>query len=843
LELDHSSVSIEGEDVMDDAIDEGSLTEISQFEHQEQQLNHHGNQKRKRSKSIENASSISRNHDSSLSRHAFSRLKPTVTSKVLAPIVEKGKVNWVPGASAYSNASEPLESLLDASKPRGKQKAGGNGLPKTSCIATMTTTVVRKLDDSTDDSDASAKVIDAEGFDIEAASEKPLLVTMKTSSSSSSSSTTRMLASGNQQVNTCYLPLFLPNPRSQAWTNITKNIRTEDEPVLRYVPYFGDDDITGVDVSAYDQVPGELEQELCAEPDEVLILYMLRKHHIPNIEHEASSTNMTRHGVIHNVAAEVITAMERVLGVTTSQIVKAYRRAIEGKYDRETHHQLSTAAAASSNDDRETIKKSALTDLEGYPPRTYRNIDIPGTILGLKDAKDYSTLVESYRELFCRRCYIYDCKAHGVLQPLPSKRVDPSPPFPCPIPGIKLQENKLVNIAAINTNSNSSSNSSSSASSSLAHKKDKDRFESSKNSNGHETPLGFIDHFRGDGEYLDTINISSESPQESPLSEKLPLSSSSSVVVPGKLSGQAVKVNTIGKESSANPFFSDFPEALYCQEITNHAILYPPPKSSSSTSSAERKKKPKQPVNKSIPFLDIEKIIIEKSIRVFGMDASAIALALGTRKVSEIEEYLKASTALSSMNSDMNALTSAENSQPTTHHKKSYRSANALNKQRIQSLKSGTRREFYPCNHSGPCTDANCSCLQSSAFCEKFCACSNDCRHRFPGCRCKKGFCRTGMCPCYAASRECDPDICGLCGVSVHPLMLLDYVQEQDEEAMNQEEEQNNNEQKDESRNPAAKLHQAASAAASVASTDFKMCSNCSIRNRKVNSYTIIFLS
>jgi hypothetical protein len=35
--------------------------------------------------------------------------------------------------------------------------------------------------------------------------------------------------------------------------------------VLRYVPYFGDEDTTGVDVSAYDLVPGEIEQELKSE--------------------------------------------------------------------------------------------------------------------------------------------------------------------------------------------------------------------------------------------------------------------------------------------------------------------------------------------------------------------------------------------------------------------------------------------------------------------------------------------------------------------------------------------------------------------------------------------------
>lgn len=67
---------------------------------------------------------------------------------------------------------------------------------------------------------------------------------------------------------------------------------------------------------------------------------------------------------------------------------------------------------------------------------------------------------------------------------------------------------------------------------------------------------------------------------------------------------------------------------------------------------------------------------------------------------------------------------------------------------------------YVPCNCEGPCNPTTCSCIRNKTFCEQFCACPPDCPHRFQGCRCKKGQCRTRACACFRMNREC---VFGLC--------------------------------------------------------------------------------
>ncbi|TVU42283.1 hypothetical protein EJB05_08679, partial [Eragrostis curvula] len=73
--------------------------------------------------------------------------------------------------------------------------------------------------------------------------------------------------------------------------------------------------------------------------------------------------------------------------------------------------------------------------------------------------------------------------------------------------------------------------------------------------------------------------------------------------------------------------------------------------------------------------------------------------------------------------------------------------------------------QYTPCGCQQMC-GKDCPCVENGTCCEKYCGCSRSCKNKFRGCHCAKSQCRSRQCPCFAASRECDPDVCRNCWVS-----------------------------------------------------------------------------
>lgn len=80
------------------------------------------------------------------------------------------------------------------------------------------------------------------------------------------------------------------------------------------------------------------------------------------------------------------------------------------------------------------------------------------------------------------------------------------------------------------------------------------------------------------------------------------------------------------------------------------------------------------------------------------------------------------------------------------------------------------RPPFFPCTHEGPChNNPACTCAKTKVHCEQFCGCDESCKRRFRGCSCtgrgNKICFKDNRCECWKLNRECDPYLCGKCGV------------------------------------------------------------------------------
>ncbi|XP_019446794.1 PREDICTED: histone-lysine N-methyltransferase CLF-like isoform X1 [Lupinus angustifolius] len=86
------------------------------------------------------------------------------------------------------------------------------------------------------------------------------------------------------------------------------------------------------------------------------------------------------------------------------------------------------------------------------------------------------------------------------------------------------------------------------------------------------------------------------------------------------------------------------------------------------------------------------------------------------------------------------------------------------NRKRITERKDQLYKQYNPCGCQSACVK-QCPCRENGTYCEKYCGCPDSCKIRFRGCRCAKSQCQSRQCPCFAAQRECDPDVCRNCWV------------------------------------------------------------------------------
>ncbi|KAL1564155.1 [histone H3]-lysine(4) N-trimethyltransferase [Salvia divinorum] len=185
-----------------------------------------------------------------------------------------------------------------------------------------------------------------------------------------------------------------------------------------------------------------------------------------------------------------------------------------------------------------------------------------------------------------------------------------------------------------------------------------------------------------------------------------------------------------------------------------------------------------------------EKALYEKGIQIFGRNSCLIArnLMSGLKSCSEIFKYMhRSENRIFSRDGDGMVLSDGclkADGNETVGGGARRRSRFLRRKGRVRRLKytwksAGyqsfrkriSERKDQPCRQYSPCgcqtaCGKTCPCLVNGTCCEKYCGCPKSCKNRFRGCHCAKSQCRSRQCPCFAADRECDPDVCRNCWIS-----------------------------------------------------------------------------
>lgn len=454
-----------------------------------------------------------------------------------------------------------------------------------------------------------------------------------------------------------------------------------------------------------------------------------------------------------------------------------------------------------------------------YPANQARGFGIG---LGVLNADSYHDLTNGLTDFFCRRCYSYLCH-HGVDHPAPQERSDPPPPFPCPIAGFTLSFDSLRQNRRASQLGNQRLQQSQSESSSMRERvgRKKVGYGIAKDGNSKRTTEFVDDLFVKDGKIClkASDNVSNWESTEKTHGN------------PSNRIGHAQVVGVIGKTSVSSVFLRQF-ESCKRQNIdttssSSSQVLCSPSATRGDSvvtvaGNSSNMMKSTMTVDHMLyrsnllidithqgsannlnasNFMDlvdeegggacglfpVEKVLIRKLNELYdsyqpGFNGlgdpkatvnlnreSFIASILGTRSKEEIAKALR--------NTELTAATPRDANANGSEASKcrSSRQTDGTRKVCMQN-KNSFSFPYTACSHEGPCSAANdCECIARGTFCEKYCGCSKDCIHRFPGCRCKRGACLTKACPCFAASRACDPDLCGPCGAYI-PSMLRPSV-------------------------------------------------------------------
>ncbi|KAJ0265111.1 Histone-lysine N-methyltransferase EZA1 [Hirschfeldia incana] len=429
-----------------------------------------------------------------------------------------------------------------------------------------------------------------------------------------------------------------------------------------------------------------------------------------------------------------------------------------------------------------------------------------GFKLGISLEKGLSAALDSFDNLFCRRCLVFDCRLHGCSQPLIS--ASEKQPYWSDYEGDRNPCSKHCYLQAVREVPGGSSNFAS-------------KTEDKASEEGCSKVVSFEDpHDAGGGENLpvEKTNIGSKSldsssgieqvneirgKREAPRledSNDLPNSSNkkqktaisdAKVAFVNTISGLegdqcgTSETNEVKRDSGASVEEVADPIPDNTVHDGGSSVFQPEHGSGNKTMIIAEMSETSQP---STEWKPIEKDLYLKGVEMFGRNSCLIArnLLSGLKTCLDVSSYMRENeVSVIRRSSTPNLLlddgrTDAGNEDdevpPRTRlfrrkgkaRKLKYSTKSAGHPsvwKRIAGGKNQSCKQYTPCGCQSMC-GKECPCLTNETCCEKYCGCSKSCKNRFRGCHCAKSQCRSRQCPCFAAGRECDPDVCRNCWVS-----------------------------------------------------------------------------
>jgi len=606
------------------------------------------------------------------------------------------------------------------------------------------------------------------------------------------------------------LPLIMPLPKSSGWINIRSNFRVDDDPILHFVPYFGEDDslaLASIDFSDYELVPNEIDKTPVSEAQEEVIRRVV---------------------LTHGYTPKVIETLAEVLKIEPNKI----KHTLKDIQKREHQAVNETKKAQFKSDDTQALslaltsflgqtalpalqnplinfrkqRESANSLLPGVAPvlvlspqapsrvRASNGCQIPAepiemrTEVNTKQVTNIEDLVESYRDLFCRRCFVYDCRRHGIQQPRPRVHRDPPIPRLYPLNAFKRKKRKLKQDKAADFHEISQD----------LEIMMKERQSSQDTVEALESENG-LEAYISEAESTDAQNECTGSNKDNRIQPK-PKCQSALLFSKMDCSEDAVHLKSYrngtiplnGRLSTGSQSDIEMTALSENTPNVNHPL--------SQTKITEEEKAQCQAIVdewSSAEIALLEKCVImlhESPSMTFSERSESYAQIIGSRTAVEVSACLQARQILeqgiegkkNSFDDNFN-LGKPKGSRHQRRRKRERPNGST-------TAKKGRLREFIPCDHPGPCSStvanaalaegapaapAPCICAAQGTHCERFCACGATCRNQFGGCRCRKGACRSAACPCYAAGLECVPDLCNQCGAGVHPALLSRAIEKE----------------------------------------------------------------